>query len=246
MYLCSDVFSIVSISLADPMNNKFSFYTIFWGLAAIEGLFSIGWFVSLPASEAERSLVFGLSFTRLAVLAVFGAAVVFCTFEWVTNLRRKDMHFRRDGQIRRWFEKHDFAATAALSVMLVWAFMGVVLEIVLNPSWFPRSALYGFLYIRIRPIFLWTAAVCLQGFILAIANGWYRLKGSNPARGGGRFRLGAIISLVLLVAGNLVLWLVQTNLPDYFIDPEGFTLPAILILAALLIGLVAALNRAEA
>jgi hypothetical protein len=212
----------------------------FWGITAVEGVFSFFWFMRLPQSEAERAVVFGYSLTRLVVLVVFGGLVACTIYRFVSSFLHPGRNLQLQIVIKNWFDRHDFLATGLLACLAVWGLLGLALEILLNPTWFPRSILYHFLYIRIRPIFLWTVLASVQAFILILVSNWYNLKGDD--RETRPWITPVVWGAAALIAGNLVLWALKSTFPSLFIDQNGLILALIIVLVLLEAGLVAVLH----
>jgi hypothetical protein len=232
------------LDLNKPSFRQFLFQA-FLGLTAMEGFACLIWFTRLPVSEAERAVLLGYSFTRLLVLVLFGGAVIYSAGLFLQALFLPEKDLRLQAVIRTWFANHDFLATVLVTCLAAWAVLGLGMEILLNPDWFPRSILYQFLYIRIRPIFLWTVLTGFQCFVLILANRWYELKkDALPAAHARRGRFAAI-GLGALLFGNIALWLVRLLVPDLFDAQNSLILTAIILLGLLGVGLIIHLHRSN-
>ncbi|MHC1783041.1 MAG: hypothetical protein AB9891_09850 [Anaerolineaceae bacterium] len=229
-----------SVTGVHKTSSRQLFFSGFWGITALEGVFCFFWFMRLPQSEAERALIFGYSLTRLMILLVFGGLVAYTIFNFIQSFVHPVKNRQLQNVIKGWFDRHDFLATGLLACLAVWGLLGLALEILLNPVWFPRSILYHFLYIRIRPIFLWTVLASVQTFILILANRWYPLR--NAGHENSQSNMPVIWGAAVLVIGNLVLWVLNSALPGLFIDQNGLVLALIILLILVEAGLVAALH----
>ncbi len=193
------------------------------------------WFIRLPLSEAERAVFFGYSLTRLVILLIFAAIIILTAAEFFQCVLRPEKSRDLQASLRGWFARRDFLATSLLTCLAAWGIMGLAAETLLNPVWFPRSILYHFLYIRIRPIFLWTVLVAVQAVILVLACGWYRLRKDEKGRQG---RAGALVwGIAILAGGNLALWSMKAVLPYLFDNQHAVILGIIITLALVEIGL---------
>lgn len=191
----------------------------------------------LPLSEAERAVFFGYSLTRLVILLIFAAVIVSAMAVFFQCLLRPAKSRQLQAAIRDWFSNRDFLATCLLACLAAWGILGLAAETLLNPVWFPRSVLYHFLYIRIRPIFLWTVLIAVQAIILVLACGWYRLRNDEKGRLG---RAGALMwGAAFLAGGNLTLWGLKAVMPDLFSNQHAVILGIIITLALVEIGLAA-------
>lgn len=217
----------------------------FWGLTSLEGVIGFYWMTLLPFSEAEKAVLFGYSFTRLAILFLYGIIVIFCLSIFIISLTRQENANRIQNSIKNWFNDHDFFATALLSCLAVWFVVGLLLEILLNPALFPRSVLYQFLFVRVRPIFLWSIIVSLQTFILILISGWYSLARDGQPQKMDRRTIFIVVSFGIIAAGNLLLWFVYSINPQFFLDQNWFILAGIILLILFLAVIVTIFNRSE-
>ncbi len=198
------------------------------------------WFLMLPLSEAERAVVLGYSLTRIVILLIFAAIIIIAVVEFLQCLLRPDKSRQMQAALRGWFARRDFPATSLLACLAAWGLLGMAAEIILNPAWFPRSILYHFLYIRIRPIFLWSVLVSVQAIILVLVCGWYRLKNDTQER---QRPTGVLFwGMAVLAAGNLALWGMKAVAPHLFDNQHAVILAIIILLALGNIGLAGFLH----
>jgi len=151
-----------------PLKNTRRFF-IFQG---IFGLLSIYGFLALPASESDRAIWMGLSLFRLIIifisLTLFIFLLVMIIFSFVNTLMLENIW----NKIINIFDNHQLLLTSIIASLFIISIGSVSLEIFINPSVFPHSIYYKYLYDRIRPISIWASVFCGHLFIFIRKQIW--------------------------------------------------------------------------
>lgn len=180
-------------------------------LAGAGGEAPLANFLQLPSSEEGAGILFGFSLTRFLLLV---HCILLCgllgllgvslwkpawfdhSFEWLKTLFRNRPYL--------------FSIITGLSFSPV--ITGVGLEIILNPTIFPRSILYKILYIRVRPLWLFFVWMAAGIMVFLGVSGWRRKI--FPPQAGYSWKQWAGSGCVLLAGFfNIFIWF-QITSPD--------------------------------
>ena len=206
---------------------------IFFLISAIAGIASLVGILMLPPSESKNSFVEGFSLLRLSIWAfhLFGILFFLWMFvraytsvNWATNFEQK---------IKTWGTQNTFQSTFFLCVVvgLIIGLSG--LDFLLNPDRFPRTILYMFLYIRIRPMLLWLVTIVTQLLLLIIIHRWtiVSLRDFFPQTRLAYYGAAGVIAEVL---SNIALWVDFANNPSHLLDGTPQMIGVIIFLIVLL------------
>ncbi|HEY9077622.1 MAG TPA: hypothetical protein VIO61_13905 [Anaerolineaceae bacterium] len=205
-------------------------------LTILEGIVALLGLISLPPSEEGNALVGGISFFRLGYLILVCIMLAGLAGLWIYTLMKPDWYQFQAERIRIWFFKHSFTSSAIIALIFAWI-MGVgLLDLLLNPNLFPRAILYQYLYMRVRPVFLWLLITAVQFLILVYLERWFHpITLPSPPSGTpfGSLIGGGIITIVLTV--NVILWLFYVRDPLSFQNRNAWLNGVFVFLGAALI-----------
>ncbi len=216
--------------------NNIPLINIFFLINIFHGIYTFFNLAKLPASESERAVLFGFSLIRILMYLVCIAGIFTFMILFFSSLKRKsrinDFIFLR---INKYFQRNDFPLAIILSFILLAFITGITLEILLNPTFFPRAKIYLFLYERIRPLFLWFVYLCGELAVLLWMIFWSEnstrfssLKTSNNQKKILSF-LSTLAAWILMV----ILWFVYTRNIDTF-SSFLFVIPLLILILMLL------------
>lgn len=186
-------------------------------LTVLEGIVALVGLISLPPSESGNALVGGFSLLRLGFLFLFCITLAGLVGLGICSLMKPGWYECQSERIRTWFLKHTFTSSAIIALIFAWIMGVVALDLLLNPNLFPRAILYQYLYIRIRPVFLWLLLAAVQFLLLVYLERWFDPLTLPPPPSGKPF--GALIGggiIVVVLTANVILWLF------YAVNPSAF------------------------
>ncbi len=188
-------------------------------LQGIFGLFSVYGFLSLPPSESNSAILMGFSLFRLIIIIVCFSMIIFFSLMILYSFTAASKFENAWNQITVYFVNRQFLLTIIFSVLFIAAVALMFLEFLLNPSIFPRSSQYTYLYERIRPISLWVSVFCCHLFLF-IRN---QLWNTHPNLGNTHKAIGKkeIIMLIFIVISwieMIILWIRYADLGKNFVN----------------------------
>lgn len=191
----------------------------FFIFQGIFGLLSIYGFLALPASETDRAVWMGLSLFRLSIIFISFALVIFLLimifYSSIATLSLEKVW----NKMIHVFVNHQLVLASIMASLFIISVGFGSLEILINPSVFPQTIYYKYLYDRIRPMSLW--AFVFSSHLLLFLRKQIWIKHPIQGRPQESINKKGTLSMLLIVIswmGMIILWLRYADLGKDFVN----------------------------
>ena len=219
------------------MDNKKNIFLVntFFLINILHGIFTFYKLAALPSSESDRAVILGFSPTRLFMFLVCIVGILLFLFLFFSS-RKKESFINKFifQKAASFFKINKFSLAIILAIFLLFFFGGLVLNVLLNPAFIPKSKIYLYLYERIKPQFLWFVLICGELSALIWIFYWRDYsKVNNINSANKRINLLSFLSALLSWILMGILWGFYANhLQDF--SKYVFIIPVLAIILLLL------------
>lgn len=201
------------------MNEKYysKFLILLFALTVIEGFFTLSNLLGLPPSSDKNVVLFGLSWFRLILVALILLLSLFFLLLTVRGLLHHHWSISLSRRIHHYFQQHGFFSSSLMILLPLFFIISFALYLYSNPTIFPGSAIYQYLFVFIRPLLILGLLLSFQGTIIFTIIEW--LPASNNSEKKNQNKWHSFIEFTILIISliiQVILWLY------YFSDPRDF------------------------